>query len=462
MASIISQLKGTAAEVAAKTYAAGVLVWNETAKRWHGGDGVTPGGIAMARYDERNDGSLGYEQRVETGAANSVTVADIGKVIIGNRGTAIAFNLDPAASLTSKFTALFKNIGAGAMTVVPNGAQLIDGVNAPVTVPTGSSVIIKGDGASFRTFLSNGDVTAAAIHSAAIKASPTAADELGLVDSAASWILRRITLGGLLTWLLPQIGADYVQGLTLSNSAANANNGVDVSVGQAKGNGKIVVSSAIVGKRLDVAWTAGGTAAVPAGGLDTGTKAINSTYHAHSIVNDTTGAFDVLLSLSASAPTVPSGWTRVQRLGAVLTDGSGNVRAFTQNGNRVTLTTFVTELTETSLQALSAITLSSVPAGVPVRPILSATLTMSSATANSGYDLALTDGANVTSGGLVNIVTAVNTANNQTLSAATEAVVSNTSRQIGRRTAAVGSNPTSPTLTLRGHGWSDISIPRAA
>lgn len=188
MASIIQQLKGTAAEVAAKTYAVGVLVWNETAKRWHGGDGVTAGGIAMARYDERNDGSLGYEQRLETAASNAVTVADIGKVIVGNRATAIAFNLDPAASLTSKFTALFKNIGAGAMTIVPNGAQLIDGANTPVTVPTGSSVIIKGDGTSFRTFLSNGDVTGAAINNAAALTGANLADndKLGVYDVSAS------------------------------------------------------------------------------------------------------------------------------------------------------------------------------------------------------------------------------------------------------------------------------------
>lgn len=158
MATPISQLKATAAELAARIVGAGLLVWNETAKRWHGGDGVTVGGIAMARYDERNDGALGYMQRVETDAANAVTIADLGKVIIGNRATAIAFNLDPAADLTVGFVAAFKNINAGVMTIVPNGAELIDGVNAAVSLPTGASVVIKCDGASFRTLFSNGDI----------------------------------------------------------------------------------------------------------------------------------------------------------------------------------------------------------------------------------------------------------------------------------------------------------------
>ncbi|QEE47493.1 hypothetical protein FVA81_24070 [Rhizobium sp. WL3] len=196
MVTIIKQLTGTAAEIAARVLPARVLVWNETAMRWHGGDGVTAGGIAMARFDERNDGSLGYEQRVETDAANAVTVADIGRVIIGNRATAIAFNLDPAASLTSKFAAIFKNIGAGAMTVVPNGAQLIDGVAAAINVPTGSSVIIKGDGTSFRTFLANGDVTGAAINGATALTGANLADndKLGVYDaSAASLAAMTIT-----------------------------------------------------------------------------------------------------------------------------------------------------------------------------------------------------------------------------------------------------------------------------
>ncbi|MFN7125298.1 MAG: hypothetical protein ACK4M8_05405 [Allorhizobium sp.] len=188
MASPISQLKGTALEVAAKTYAQGLLIWNETAKRFHGGDGVTAGGIPMARYDERNDGALGYDERIETDASNSVTIADLGKTIVGNRATAIAFDLDPAADLTAKFVAVFKNIGAGAMTVVPNGAELIDGVNAAVTLPTGSSLVIKGDGAAFRTYLSNADVTGAAINNAAplTGANLADADKLGVFDVSAA------------------------------------------------------------------------------------------------------------------------------------------------------------------------------------------------------------------------------------------------------------------------------------
>lgn len=161
MASIIQQLKGTAAEVAAKVYAQGVLVWNETNKRWHGGDGVTLGGIPMARYDDRNLGALGYLQEVRTAAASNVVAADNGKALVANRATALAFNLDPAATLAGDFLVMVRNVNSGLLSIVPNGTELIDGVNAAITVPNGASLILKCDGVAFRTYLSNTDVASA-------------------------------------------------------------------------------------------------------------------------------------------------------------------------------------------------------------------------------------------------------------------------------------------------------------
>lgn len=255
---------------------------------------------------------------------------------------------------------------------------------------------------------------------------------------------------------LQALNADFKWGLRISNNSSDANNRIDIDVGSAKRGALSVVNEAVMTKRLDAAWAAG----TGNGGLDVNAKAPGLTYHLHSLVNNTTGVFDSLFSLSVAAPTVPSGWSRVQRLGSVLVDGSGNIRPFTQVVNRFTLTSSVTELTETSLQALSAITLSSVPSGIIVQPILSLTLTMSGATPTSGFTLALTNGGNITTGGAVDVATAVNTSNNTTVTADTEVVTTNTSRQIGRRTLAVGSAPTSPAFVLRGHGWTDVSLGR--
>lgn len=68
-------------------------------------------------------------------------------------------------------------------------------------------------------------------------------------------------------------------------------------------------------------------------GLDAGTSAINTWYAVFVIWNGTTTAG--LLSLSATAPTMPSGYTHKARVGWVRSDGTANKYplSFAQNGN---------------------------------------------------------------------------------------------------------------------------------
>ena len=128
--------------------------------------------------------------------------------------------------------------------------------------------------------------------------------------------------------------------ITISNNALDANNDIDFSVGVfqfSDGSGQ-AVATAIMTKRLDATWSAG----TNQGGLLNGTavpKAINSTYHCYKIYNPTSGVEDsaFLLGVSGTAPdptsVLPSGFTKFKRVGSVLTDGSGNIRAFTQINN---------------------------------------------------------------------------------------------------------------------------------
>lgn len=73
-------------------------------------------------------------------------------------------------------------------------------------------------------------------------------------------------------------------------------------------------------------------------GLDTGASAINTWYAAFVIWNPTTLAIAGLLSLSATAPTMPSGYTHKARIGWVRSDGTANKYplSFTQKGKSVT------------------------------------------------------------------------------------------------------------------------------
>lgn len=119
-------------------------------------------------------------------------------------------------------------------------------------------------------------------------------------------------------------------GLTLSNNALDANNDIDIFSGSCRDIGDTVnmVLAATITKRLDAAWAAGSAA----GGLDTGAKTSSTGYHVWLIKNPTSGIVDALFSTSATNPNMPGGYTLKRRLGAVLTDGSGNIRQFLQTG----------------------------------------------------------------------------------------------------------------------------------
>lgn len=79
------------------------------------------------------------------------------------------------------------------------------------------------------------------------------------------------------------------------------------------------------------------TASTGANGLDTGTLATSTWYALYIIWNGTTTAG--LISLSSTAPTMPSGYTHKARVGWIRTDGTANKYplGFTQKGNYVTL-----------------------------------------------------------------------------------------------------------------------------
>jgi len=83
-------------------------------------------------------------------------------------------------------------------------------------------------------------------------------------------------------------------------------------------------------KRIDAAWAVG----TNQGGMATGSVANNTEYNVIVIANNTTSAMDVMFDVSATGANVPSGWTAQRRIGSVFTDGSANIHAFRQQGDR--------------------------------------------------------------------------------------------------------------------------------
>lgn len=120
------------------------------------------------------------------------------------------------------------------------------------------------------------------------------------------------------------------------------------------------------------------------GGLDTGAVAINSSYHMHLIRKDTDGSVDVLYSLSPTAPTMPAGYTARRRIGSFKTDGSAQIVAYIQTGNRFLLSVPGIDYDATN-PGTAAVTraLASVPTGVVFLALLTVGIYTGTTAANA-------------------------------------------------------------------------------
>lgn len=105
-------------------------------------------------------------------------------------------------------------------------------------------------------------------------------------------------------------------------------NSIDFSVGFCWDDTltKKIVSTAMR-KSLGANFVAG----TKQGGLDTGSKAINTNYACFAICKED-GTSDFLFSANLN-PTLPSGFIYKRRIGWIRTDGNGNVQYFKQNGD---------------------------------------------------------------------------------------------------------------------------------
>jgi hypothetical protein len=151
------------------------------------------------------------------------------------------------------------------------------------------------------------------------------------------------------------IPAGHLFGLTMSTAGASAS--LSVAPGfcaDSTGLHRISLGAALT--KTTAAWAAGA-----GGALDTGAIAINTWYHWFVIFNPTTGASDVLLSLSPTAPTLPAGYTIFRRIGSACTTSPATWIKFVQFADLFLWDTPVNVL-NTSSNANATLTIN---AGVP-------------------------------------------------------------------------------------------------
>lgn len=340
----------------------------------------------------------------------AVGVADKGKWYRTVTG-GIVFTPAAAATLGANHFFNVKNDSTGIVIIDPTGSETINGA-LTVTLNPGSEAFVICDGVAFWA---------------------------SIVSQQAS-------------------GPDYVQGLTLSNNAADANNDIDIAVGSAKAGSRVVSLASVFTKRLDANWAAGSGN----GGLDTGSKATGATYRVWPLRNTTTGVFDAIFSVSTTAAgvTVPSGYEVVAPrdfdVGMIKTDGSGNIRPFSQAGNEFLLTTSQADVDDAALGSTAkTYQLTSLPTGRKIMAKIRPSMFDDAVAAVLITSLDETDQTPSATGGPYSMINAVATGRGGN---EMPPVRTDTSAQI--RARAAGSSMPLTQFKIYSYGWIDYQVPR--
>lgn len=142
--------------------------------------------------------------------------------------------------------------------------------------------------------------------------------------------------------LLGGLGSGGIFGLSLSNAISAPTTKITITAGQSRDslNTANMILAAPITKDLTAAWVVGDGN----GGRDTGALANAQTWHVFLIFNPASLVVDALFSQSPTAPTLPTGFTRFRRLGAIMLDAAATtIRLFTQTGDWFKLKTRSTD-----------------------------------------------------------------------------------------------------------------------
>ncbi len=163
---------------------------------------------------------------------------------------------------------------------------------------------------------------------------------------------------------LPTFMRGYIAGLNLSNDTGAPNTKIDVSSGVCVDD-----TSAVM---MNLGTTVIDCTTVGANGLDAGSLAAATWYHAFAISKAGGAAPALLASTNLGSPTLPSGYTLKRRIGSFRTDGSSHILAFSQNGDEFLWAAAVADVNVANLGTTATLFTLTVPTGVKVNALLRA------------------------------------------------------------------------------------------
>ena len=239
-------------------------------------------------------------------------VANIPFAVAGGTGDVITATFTPAFTSLSDATGILVEMSAANTVVAPT--INIDGLGAISIVKYTNTALLAGDipGANFYAFLSYD-------------------------ASLNKFVLNNPSPKPAITGNFPQ---GYIYGCILSNNVSDPTNDIDISTGTLKDSANtlhMVVASAI-GKRIDAAWTQGGTPGTTVGGFPTGIALTNNTWYRMFIIGKADGTVDAGFDTSSTATNLLTdavGFTYYQQVGWVRRGVGANLLFF-QNGDDFT------------------------------------------------------------------------------------------------------------------------------
>jgi hypothetical protein len=312
---------------------------------------ISLSGTAQVRFVDAADDMDGMRgTRAVTGTTDTLNNSDLGFVVTYSNAAAVAVSL-AQASVSNLFldgwACYVKNKGAGAVTITP-ATSTIDGA-ATLVLAQNQGALIWSDGTNYQSFALRNDIGI-----------PVRADASQSLTAAQQNQAQR-NAG------LASIMRGYLAGLVLSTAGSSATFGITAGVAANSTSADMLLLTSTYTKTTS-AWAVG----TGNGALDTGTVANNQWYHVYLIKRTDTGVVDLICSLSAASPTLPTNYTLYRYIGSMLTDGSAQWTAFSQIEDMVYWGAVRLDLNSTTVGTTSQLVTLSVPPGFNVRPLFRA------------------------------------------------------------------------------------------
>jgi hypothetical protein len=266
-------------------------------------------------------------------------------------------------------------------------------------------------------------------------------------DNGTTWVTVATPSGGI---------AEQLTGLGVTWTSGTA---LTVAVGSATSDDAVLLSRVTMSNLSTLQGNTAGTWVVgnAQNKLDAGAIGASQTWHVFLIERVDTGVVDILFSLSPTAPTLPTSYTKQRRIASFTTDGANAIVAFVQDGDEFILSgatlPAIYTVTNPGTAAILA-TLPGIPTGVKVGAIFNFTMHPAT-TVNIAVYLSSPDAADVAPSLTASPLSGFNGSASAAVTDSAEYVArvrTNTSAQIRYRASASGA---ADVVRIQALGWLD-------